>query len=288
MMRFNNSFYVNQELINEFYLTQKNWKDKIIKRNKELYLKKEEEKVKEENKIKNYKIKINEKSKRIVENKLKKYYTINNTNNLYSKKNNKEVKKTNKSYEAYELLYKDALIHEEKINNLKKSYYNTLFKPSINHSFVNNRQLTKKNKKKIYSRNDKKKINNIATKKIKNKTFSVTFEDISMPITYDKKISRNSRINNLNNIGSTKSTVASNNIKNMNNLGVDSVSNKLFSTTQIKEMNPLPKKLGEIKEMDSAYYESSARNKNVNENKDNKLNNSQGNNFINKESKLNI
>ena len=294
MMRTNNSFYVNQELINEFYSTQIDWKDKIKKRNRELYLKKEEEKIKEENKIKNYKLEIDEKSKKIIEKKLRKYNITNDTNNSFLKKNNKD-KNWNKNeniYNIYERLYKDAQSHEKKISNLKQSYFNTLFKPNINNSFDNNTKLFKKEiekRKKLYIRNDKMKINN-TTKINKKKNFSITFEEINMPIIYDNKISRNTKLNNINNnIGSTKSTLASNNVRNMNNIGSNSANNKFISTTHKKEINPFHIKLGEIKEMDSLNCESSDKNKNkeknVDTNKNSKLSDTHGSFATNKKRK---
>ena len=52
MKKFNNSsFYVDKNEINEFYLTQVSWKDKIKKKNNEIFKKKKEEKFKEEEKI---------------------------------------------------------------------------------------------------------------------------------------------------------------------------------------------------------------------------------------------
>ena len=41
----NKSFYVDKAEINEFYNTQISWKDKISKKNKELYIKKQEDKL---------------------------------------------------------------------------------------------------------------------------------------------------------------------------------------------------------------------------------------------------
>ena len=60
------SYYVDKDEINEFYMTQINWKNKIKKRNTSLLIQKNEEMMKEEKKLLSYKIKINEKIKKIV------------------------------------------------------------------------------------------------------------------------------------------------------------------------------------------------------------------------------
>ena len=100
-----------------------------------------------------------------------------------------------------------------------------------------------------------------------------------MQTTYDKKICRNIKKSNINN--SIKSNIGSYNIKNIKNKGVESFNNKvkIFSTNPIKEISPLPTNLIEIKEQDNSYCESNTRNKNINENKGNKLNNTQESHF---------
>ena len=306
MIRKSNTFYVNQNLINEFYLTQIDWKNKIQKRNKELYNKKEEEKKNEEMKIKSYKIKMNKTSRKLAKKRLREYYTINNINISNSpskkkedknKKNNQNQKQRNK-YSSFERLYRDGQMKEKRRNDLIKSYFSTLFKPNINQSFTmstmsrTNINISKiKDKKNEKLIKNSKKINNIS-KNLGKKSFSVIFEEINMPT---KKASRNIKNNSINNnIGSTKSTRGSynNNMKNVNSLGVDSLSGKILNTP-IKEISPLPYKLCEIKEMDSAYCESSARNQEENKNKiinnnhklDINLNNSK---YIIKETNLSV
>ena len=306
MIRRSNTFYVNQNLINEFYLTQIDWKNKIQKRNKELYNKKEEEKKNEEMKIKSYKIKMNKTSRKLAKKRLREYYTINNINISNSpskkkedknKKNNQNQKQRNK-YSSFERLYRDGQMKEKRRNDLIKSYFSTLFKPNINQSFTmstmsrTNINISKiKDKKNEKLIKNSKKMNNIS-KNLGKKSFSVIFEEINMPT---KKASRNIKNNSINNnIGSTKSTRGSynNNMKNVNSLGVDSLSGKILNTP-IKEISPLPYKLCEIKEMDSAYCESSARNQEENKNKiinnnhklDINLNNSK---YIIKETNLSV
>ena len=296
MIRRNNTFYVNQNLINEFYLTQIDWKNSIQKRNKELYAKKEEEKINEEMKIKSYKIKMNKKSIKLAKNRLKQYYTINNISNSQSKKKEDKNKKSNQNqkhkskYSSFERLYKDGQMKEKRRNDLIKSYLSTLFKPNINQSFtmstmsrtkINLSKMRDNKKEKLVKNN--KKMNNIS-KNLAKKSFSVIFEEINMPT---KKASRNIKNNSINNnIGSTKSTRGSyNNMKNVNSLGVDSLSGKILNTP-VKDINPLPYKLGEIKEMDSAICESSARNHEENKNKNKNINNKLGNEIIIKESNL--
>ena len=107
--KYNNSlFYVDENEINEFYNTQLSWKEKIKKRNKTLYIKKQEEKMKEEKKLLSYKLEINENSKKITENNLKYYNTLNNaslSNNRYKSRNKENV---------FDRLYNDSKLQEKK------------------------------------------------------------------------------------------------------------------------------------------------------------------------------
>ena len=107
--KYNNSlFYVDENEINEFYNTQLSWKEKIKKRNKTLYIKKQEEKMNEEKKLLSYKLEINENSKKITENNLKYYNTLNNaslSNNRYKNRNKENV---------FDRLYNDSKLQEKK------------------------------------------------------------------------------------------------------------------------------------------------------------------------------
>ena len=72
-------------------------------------------------------------SKKITENNLKYYNTINNiflSNNRYKNRNKENV---------FDRLYNDNKLQEKKMNKLIKLYYNPLFKPSINTSYSYNK-----------------------------------------------------------------------------------------------------------------------------------------------------
>ena len=277
------SYYVDKDEINEFYMTQINWKNKIKKRNTSLLIQKNEEMMKEEKKLLSYKIKINEKSKKIVEKKFKQYLTINNSP-TNKKKRNKNIKRIN----TFERLYNESELREKKMNMRIKSYFNQLFKPNIKHSYSFTRvPKAKLNQKKNYNNihlkkehnyttshnkniinlkkmnNISKNMNNIPKKMKHKKSYSIiTYETVNIQKKNENKnISRNKK-SPINNIESSKSTKGTyNNIKNMNTIGLESLSTKIYSSP-VKDIHPLPIKLGEIKEMDSVIFESTGRNKN--------------------------
>ena len=93
----------------------------------------------------------------------------------------------------------------------------------------------------------------------------MAFEDINLPNNKYKK-SRNKK-KEMNDKRTTKSTRGTySNIKINNSMGMNTINSKLFSS-QIKEVNPLPIKLGEIKEIDSITADSTGRNFDHEENK---------------------
>ena len=169
-----------------------------------------------------------------------------------------------------------------------KSYFNQLFKPNIKHSYSFTRvPKAKLNQKKNYNNihlkkeynyttshnkniinlkkmnNISKNMNNIPKKMKHKKSYSIiTYETVNIQKKNENKnISRNKK-SPINNIESSKSTKGTyNNIKNMNTIGLESLSTKIYSSP-VKDIHPLPIKLGEIKEMDSVIFESTGRNKN--------------------------
>ena len=229
----------------------------------------------EEKKYIKYKLQLCSHSKKMVENNIKYFHTINNDDGY--------ILSVKKKSNIFERLYQNSKSHEKRIKELTKSYFNKLFRPNINHNFI----LTKKNNNNksqkifntiIYPKKKKRKINIIKnTKKNKKKTFSLIFEDL----TEQKNKSRNKKIQNENmtSIDSTKPSKSTtntikqrlsyefNNIKNINT--------RMSSIT--KEIN---NKLGEIKEADSVLSEASAK-RNIEENKNieeiNKINNNTSN-----------
>ena len=277
----NSSFYVDKNEIDQFYLTQISWNDKIKKRNKDLFKKKQEEIKNEEDRIMSYTMEISEKTKKLAENKIKYLTTTFNT----SLTKNKRHSRSN----IFERLYEESKIHENKMNNLTKAYYAPLFKPNIIRSYsfqkpyrtnnpkpkieINNNNQGASNNFTAYLNNFKKKIkfNNISknisniSKKIKNKkkNYSMTFEDINLPKNKTKK-SRN-KINLSKSTNNSKSTKGTYNVKNASSYGISSVNTKIITSS--KEITPLPIKLGEIKEIDSIVAESTGRNNNGQENK---------------------
>ena len=281
----NNSFYVDKNEIEQFYSTQIKWNDNIKKRNSDLLRKKEQEKKNEENKILSYTIEINQKSKKLAENKIRNCIT--SYNSFLSRNKNKKNSRAN----TFERLYEHSKIHENKINRLTKAYYAPLFKPNINKSYrfnissykLNNpkRQpqntniTNKKNsnftaylkdyQKKIKFNKISKNVSNISKKLKKKQSYSMTFEDINLPKKKQKK-SRNKN-NLIKRAKFSKSSKGLHNIPNTNSYGITSTSTKLY--TSMKDIVPLPIKLGEIKEMDSAIAESTGRNNNAQENKNN-------------------
>lgn len=300
----NSSFYVDKNEINEFYMTQISWKDRIKEKSKTSYSKNQEEKKKEEKKILSYKFQINKNSRRIIENKLKSFNTINNS----SLSNNNKSKKRS-SENTFERLFKDGKLHEKRINKLIQSYYYPFFRPNIkkNYSFnktkikviprsKNNYTNSNKTKRSSFVSfyNNSKKLNNISkninlfSQKLKNnKSYTIFFEDINIQ-NKNNKNSRNSKEMN-NNVKTTKSTKGSYSNKNVNSTGMNTLSTKM-NRSQTKDLNPIPIKLGEIKEIDSIIGSSTGRNKNStgrNKNQKNKNNNlikkEEGNNFFTKE-----
>ena len=175
----NSSYYVDKNEINEFYLTQMDWKDKIKKKNNSLYMKKQEEKNKEEKKFLSHKLNIDKNSKKIAEIKLKIYYTLNNSTSSKIKTNDKNS--------IFERLYRDGKLHEKKINRLVKSYYNPFFKPNINQSYSFSKSYT----------NMKSKSQNITKNKNKNRNEN---EINNLNKLYNNKKNKNSISKNLSNI----------------------------------------------------------------------------------------
>ena len=276
MMKSNNLYVLNKSESDVLYWRQKLWQKKIEQKlNKSSYkLQKLKEKEEEKKYIK-YKLQLCSHSKKMVENNIKYFHTINNDDGY--------ILSVKKKSNIFERLYQDSKSHEKRIKELTKSYFNKLFRPNINHNFI----LTKKNNNNksqkifntiIYPKKKKRKINIIKnTKKNKKKTFSLIFEDL----TEQKNKSRNKKIQNENmtSIDSTKPSKSTtntikqrlsyefNNIKNINT--------RMSSIT--KEIN---NKLGEIKEADSVLSEASAK-RNIEENKNieeiNKINNNTSN-----------
>jgi hypothetical protein len=100
----------------------------------------------------------------------------------------------------------------------------------------------------------------------------------------EKKNNHSRNKKNTTNNNSSKSTKGSNNYLKNANSGVESLSTKIY-TSSMKEIKPLPIKLGEIKEMDSVVFESTGRNRNQEEQNKNTRKNSDenSNNLIRKE-----
>ena len=114
----------------------------------------------------------------------------------------------------------------------------------------------------------------------------MTFEEIDLPKNTIKR-SRNKN-KTINNTRTTKSTIESfNKLIKRNSYNIGSLSTKIFPSP-VKEVNPLPIKLGEIKEIDSVVNDSTGRNKNQDDTKNIKNKNEEGNNLIKKESNSSI
>ena len=216
---------------------------------------------------------MNENSRKITQNKSKYYNTINNISSSNKKKSRNKIN-------AFERLYNDGKLHEKKISKLTKTYYFPFFKPNINQSYSFNKAHPKiKSKPKntnnkllltnfssyydIRKNNIAKNINNITKKLKKQKSYTMIFEDINLPNNKNKK-SRNSK-KDINNIRTTNSTRGS--YSNKKIIKINPISSKIFPS-QINDISPLPIKLGEIQELDSAVVgDSSNRNRNKDENK---------------------
>ena len=254
------------------YWRQKFWQKRVEEKlNKSSYKKQKLKEIEEENKYLKYKLQINSRSYSRLETRSKYYHTTINDNNLNTNINDnyKPTKKIN----VFERLYRDGKSHEKKMRELTKSYFNTLFKPNINHSFTlpsRNIKVTKSYKKQNQN-NNKRKINNINKYSTKNKKkiFSIIYEDINT----QKNKSRNKIKNeNLTSIDSTKPSRNTNNTsKQRLSIEFDNLK-KVKSRILNKEFAPIPIKLGEIKEADNDLSETTKRN-NMKENKINDNNN---------------
>ena len=167
------------------------------------------------------------------------------------------------------------------MRDLTKSYFNTLFKPNINHSFTLSSKNIKARKSYIKQNpnNNKRKSNiiNKYNKQSKKKVFSIIYEDINT----QKNKSRNKIKNeNLTSIDSTKPSRNTNNTsKQRLSIEFDNLK-KVKSRILNKEFAPIPIKLGEIKEADNDLSETTKRN-NMKENKINDNNNDINLNNIN-------
>jgi len=256
MMKKNKTFNLDKTEYDLLYWRQKLWQKKVEdKLNKSSYkIQKLKEKEKEDN-FKNYKLQLCPGSKKMIEDKIKYFNTITINNNIKTRRNNT----------VFEKLYQDSKSHEKKMNNLTRSYFNTLFKPNIIHTYTNNKKIIKIKKSSscfnLINNNKKRKINNI-TKKRKKKKFSLFFEDISM----HKSKSRNKKNKNeiMTSIDSTKTSKnTSNTLKQKLSTETDNIKNiksKIIPSIS-KEVAPIPLKLGEIKEADSNLSESTTRKK---------------------------
>ena len=251
----NNTVNLDKSEVDLIYWRQQFWKKKVEdKLNKSSYKKQKKENELKEKEYKNYKLQLCSYSKKIIENKTKYFHTINNNINVFDR------------------LYQDSKSHEKKLKNLTSSYFNTLFKPNINHSF----SISKKN---IYNQkpiqyykttnnnNAKKKKNNIITRN-KKKKLSFIFEEINI----QKSKSRNikSKNENLTSIDSTKTSKNTNNTLkqriSVESDNIKTIKSKIIQTKS-KEISSMSNKLGEIKETDSVLSETSIREKKILQNK---------------------
>ena len=260
MMKKNKTFNLDKTEYDLLYWRQKLWQKKVEnKLNKSSYKIQKLKEKEQENNFKNYKLQLCPGSKKMIEEKMKYFNTITTNNNIKTRRNNN----------VFEKLYQDSKSHEKKINNLTRSYFNTLFIPNIIHTYINNRKIINKKKSSscfnIKNYNKKRKINNIA-KKNKKKNFSLFFGDITM----HKNKSRNKKSKNeiMTSIDSTKTSKKTSNTRQQLSSETDNIKNiksKIIPSIS-KEISPIPLKLGEIKEADSNLSESTRR-KNKQENK---------------------
>ena len=281
-----NIYVLDKTEADVLYWRQKFWQKKVEEKlNKSSYKKQKLKELEEENKYLNYKLQINSRSYSNLETKTKYYHTTINDNNtnIKTNDNNKLQKKIN----VFERLYRDSKSHEKKMRELTKSYFNTLFKPNINHSFILSSKNIKARKSYIKQNpnNHKRKSNiiNKYNKQSKKKVFSIIYEDINT----QKNKSRNKIKNEvLTSIDSTKPSKNTNNTsKQRLSIEIDDIK-KEKSKTLNKEITPIPIKLGEIKEADSVLSDTTKRKNNeekkINDNNNDeiKLNNI-NNNIIN-------
>ena len=247
----NNTANLDKSEVDLIYWRQQFWRKKVEEKlNKSLYKKQKLENEQKEINYRNYKLQLCSYSKKIIENKTKYFNTINNNISVFDR------------------LYQDSKSHEKKMKNLTSSYFNTLFKPNINHSFtLSTRNIYYQKPTKYYKttyNNTKKKKNNIITKN-KKKKLSFIFEEINI----QKNKSRNikSKNENLTSIDSTKTSkntggtlkqrisIESDNIK--------TIKSKIVQTKS-KEISSMSNQLGEIKEADSVLNETSMKEKKSN------------------------
>ena len=279
LIKSNNMYTLDKTQADVLYWRQKFWKKKVEdKLNKSSYKKQKLKEKEEENKYLNYKLQLNSRNYSYIETRSKYFHTTINDNNInYNTK-------TKKNINVFERLYRDNKTHEKKIKEITKNYFNTLFKPNINHSFILSKKNVKKTKSQNYIKTTNYKKNTIYNlnkyiSKNNKKTFSLIVEDINV----QKNKSRNKKIKNeiLTSIDSTKTSKNTNNAINQRlSFEFEKIKNikKKINPITNKEITPIPIKLGEIKEADSVMSESTRRKKiKANKNNDNKanLNNSQ-------------
>lgn len=256
----NNTVNLDKSKVDLIYWRQQFWRKKVEEKlNKSSYKKQKLEKEQKEKNYKNYKLQLCSYSIKLIENKTKYFNTINNNISVFDR------------------LYQDSKSHEKKIKNLTSSYYNTLFKPNINHSFtlakrnINNQKPIKYYKT-TYNNNTKKKKNNIMIKN-KKKKLSFIFEEINI----QKNKSRNiiCKNENLTTIDSTKTSKNANNtLKQRISIESDNIKNikSKIIQTKSKEISSMSNKLGEIKEADSVLSEASMKDMKIKQNKSIKIN----------------
>ena len=245
---------LNKSEADLIYWRQQFWKKKIEEKlNKSSYKKQKMENEQKENNYKNYKLQLCSYSKKIVENKTKYFKTINN------------------NISVFERLYQDSISHEKKMKNLSNSYFNTLFKPVINHSYsLPRRNIYNKKSIQHYDTTNlnekKKKKTNIVTKN-KKKRITFVFEDINIQKSKSRNV--NSKNENLSSIDSTKTSKNTNNTLkqrlSFESENIKSIKSKI--NTKSKETAPKSVKLGEIKEADSVSSEASTKQKKIQLNK---------------------